>query len=84
MKPSLLDALTKREKQVIALRFGSQGIGRGRPKTLEEVGRRLALTRERIRQIQNIALNKVRGEMERQGIKLEEKNVRPIFIQPSE
>jgi RNA polymerase primary sigma factor len=84
MKPSLLDVLTEREKQVIALRFVSQGIGRGRPKTLDQVGRSLGITRERIRQIQNIALNKVRGEMERRGIKIEEENGPCNFIQPSE
>lgn len=58
----LLDALTDREKQVVRMRFG---IGHPREHTLEEVGRALSLTRERIRQIERVALDKLRARSER-------------------
>lgn len=59
----LLDTLTEREKQVITLRFGLDRKS-NRPRTLEEVGRRLGgLTRERIRQIQEQALAKLRAQL---------------------
>jgi RNA polymerase primary sigma factor len=53
----LLDALDKREKKIISQRFGLDG---GKPKTLEDVGKNFGVTRERIRQLQNIALAKLR------------------------
>ncbi len=53
----LLRVLTPREEQVIRLRFG---IGHGQSRTLEEVGRLLNVTRERIRQIEVLALKKLR------------------------
>jgi RNA polymerase primary sigma factor len=53
----MLDALTDREKKVLALRFG---LLTGQACTLEEVGREFALTRERIRQIEAKALSKLR------------------------
>jgi RNA polymerase primary sigma factor len=53
----LLDALDKREQKIISQRFGLDG---GRPKTLEDVGKNFGVTRERIRQLQNIALAKLR------------------------
>ena len=46
---SALGTLSERERQVLALRYGLDG---GDPKTLEEIGRRLGLTRERVRQIE--------------------------------
>src|SRR6187431_3664943 len=49
----LLDVLDEREKKIIFQRFGLDG---GKPKTLEEVGKKFGVTRERIRQLQNIAL----------------------------
>lgn len=59
----MLDALTPREQQVLRMRFG---IGAdAREHTLEEVGRALALTRERIRQIERGALEKLRARSER-------------------
>jgi RNA polymerase primary sigma factor len=45
------------ERRIILERYGLDG---SRPQTLEEIGMRLSLTRERIRQVQNIALNKLR------------------------
>ncbi|HEY8490476.1 MAG TPA: sigma-70 family RNA polymerase sigma factor [Dehalococcoidia bacterium] len=53
-----LRSLTLRERQVVALRYGLDG-GEGR--TLEQVGRTLGLTRERVRQIETNALRKLRG-----------------------
>src|SRR5213595_4255788 len=53
----LLDVLDQREKKIIAQRFGLNG---GKPKTLEDVGKDFGVTRERIRQLQNIALAKLR------------------------
>ena len=56
---ALLEALTTREREVLSLRFG---LGDRAPCTLEEVGRRFSLTRERIRQIEIEALEKLRGK----------------------
>src|SRR5947199_10622391 len=53
----LLEVLDKREKKIIAQRFGLNG---EKPKTLEGVGKDFGVTRERIRQLQNIALAKLR------------------------
>lgn len=52
-----LRVLTDREKQIIRLRFG---IGDEGPYTLEETGERLGLTRERVRQLQEKAIRKLR------------------------
>jgi RNA polymerase primary sigma factor len=53
----LLDVLDKREMKIISQRFGLDG---GKPKTLENVAKNFGITRERIRQLQNIALAKLR------------------------
>src|SRR5256714_5742821 len=53
----LLEVLDPREKKIISQRFGLDG---GEPKTLEDVGKNFGITRERIRQLQNIALAKLR------------------------
>jgi RNA polymerase primary sigma factor len=53
----LIAVLDNREKKIISQRFGLDG---GKPKTLEDVGRDFGVTRERIRQLQNIALTKLR------------------------
>ncbi len=53
----IISTLTDREQKIIRLRFG---IGGGRPHTLEEVGTEFDVTRERIRQIEAKALNKLR------------------------
>jgi RNA polymerase primary sigma factor len=53
----LIAVLDSREKKIISQRFGLDG---GKPKTLEDVGRDFGVTRERIRQLQNIALTKLR------------------------
>ena len=54
---NILHTLTPREEQVIKLRFGLED---GRPRTLEEVGKKFEITRERIRQIEAKALRKLR------------------------
>lgn len=53
----VLDTLTQKEKAVIQLRFG---IDSGQERTLEEVGRMLRITRERVRQLEFRALKKLR------------------------
>jgi RNA polymerase primary sigma factor len=53
----VLDTLTDRERKVLILRFG---LDDGRARTLEEVGKRFDVTRERIRQIEAKALRKLR------------------------
>ncbi len=58
----LLAMLDARERRIIAYRFG---LGGGRERTLEEVGQRFGVTRERIRQLQNIALLKMRKALRR-------------------
>src|SRR6478672_6049696 len=53
----LLEVLDPREKKIISRRFGLDG---GNPKTLEDVSKGFGITRERIRQLQNTALAKLR------------------------
>src|SRR5450830_879573 len=54
---AVLDSLTGRERRVLQLRFGLED---GRARTLEEVGKEFNVTRERIRQIEGMALRKLR------------------------
>jgi RNA polymerase primary sigma factor len=53
----LLEELDDREKKIITQRFGFED---GKRKTLQEIGRRLGVSRERIRQLESIALMKLR------------------------
>ncbi len=53
----VLETLTEREQEVLTLRFGLKD---GYPRTLEEVGKKFKVTRERIRQIEAKALRKMR------------------------
>ena len=58
----MLSVLDEREKNIIFSRFGLDG---GKAKTLEEVGKKFGVTRERIRQLQNIALMKLRRALQK-------------------
>jgi RNA polymerase primary sigma factor len=60
----LLEGLTPREAEVIRLRFG---LGGGNEHTLEEIGQRFSVTRERIRQIEAKALARLRHRPEARG-----------------
>jgi RNA polymerase nonessential primary-like sigma factor len=60
-----LGRLSERQRDVVTRRFGLQGHEGG---TLEEVGKEIGLTRERVRQIQIDALARLRRMMERDGI----------------
>ena len=55
----VLSQLTDREMKIIKLRFGLTEKG---PLTLEETGKLLGITRERVRQIQGKAISKLRGQ----------------------
>jgi RNA polymerase primary sigma factor len=56
-----LKYLTPREAEILTMRYGLDG---KEPRTLDEVGKKFKLTRERIRQIQEIALGKLRRRVE--------------------
>jgi len=68
----LLEVLDERESQIIDARFGLSG---KTPMTLEEVGSKFGVTRERIRQLQNIALEKMRKKLR--------KREKPMVFSPS-
>ena len=60
---SLVDSLDPREAEIIRYRFGLDGRDE---LTLEEVGEKFRVTRERVRQLQNLALSKMRKALEKQ------------------
>ena len=62
----ILDTLTEREADVLRMRFGMYD---GRTHTLEEVGQNFGVTRERIRQIENKAIRKLRHPSRAKKIK---------------
>ena len=62
MLRELVATLDAREGEILRYRFGLDG---DTEKTLEEVGRKFGVTRERIRQIQNVALLKLRKQIEK-------------------
>jgi RNA polymerase primary sigma factor len=62
----VLDSLSPRERRVLELRYGLDG---EHPRTLDEVGRTFNVTRERIRQIENQSLKKLRALAEAQSLK---------------
>jgi RNA polymerase primary sigma factor len=62
MLEDLLERLDTRESTILRYRFGLDG---GSERTLEEVGLKFGVTRERIRQIQNLALTKLRRMIEK-------------------
>ena len=62
----VLDSLPQREREVLELRYG---LGGRRPLTLEEVGEAFGVTRERIRQIENTTLKKLKALPEAQRLR---------------
>jgi RNA polymerase primary sigma factor len=58
--------LTTRERSVVILRYG---IGDGRSRTLLEVGKEMSISRERVRQLEMVALAKLRGASVTQGLR---------------
>ena len=60
-----LDELSEKQREVLSRRFGLRGY---ESSTLEEVGREIGLTRERVRQIQVEALRRLRSIMENNGL----------------
>jgi RNA polymerase primary sigma factor len=60
-----LEALPHRERELLVMRYGLDG---GEPKTLEEIGRKLGLTRERVRQIELDSLRRLASVREMQAI----------------
>ena len=71
---SVLETLTEREEKVLRLRFGVDEISEH---TLEEVGQKFAVTRERIRQIESKALRKLRHPSRSRKLKAFLEGVRP-------
>jgi len=62
MLQDMVKHLDEREATILQYRFGLDG---GSEKTLEEVGEKFGVTRERVRQIQNLALRKLRKMIEK-------------------
>ena len=60
-----LGGLPEREREVVTLRYGIDG---NEPRTLEEIGRRLGLTRERVRQIELDSLRRLAGAHEMRSV----------------
>ncbi len=64
-----LEQLDERERKILVLRFG---LGKEDPKTLEEVAQEFGITRERVRQIEGIAIKKIRERILQGKEKLED------------
>jgi RNA polymerase primary sigma factor len=62
----ILGTLSARERRVLELRYGLDG---QQPRTLDEVGRTFSVTRERIRQIENQSLKKLRALAEAHSLR---------------
>jgi RNA polymerase primary sigma factor len=72
----VLETLDQRSSRILEMRFGLNG---RRPRTLEQIAKKLGLTRERVRQIQKHALEKVsrgpRGSLLRPFVEMDERNL---------
>ncbi|MBP7216744.1 MAG: sigma-70 family RNA polymerase sigma factor, partial [Candidatus Omnitrophica bacterium] len=53
---NLLEIMAKREREILDMRFG---LADGKPRTLAEVAKKLGVSRERVRQIEDVALKKL-------------------------
>jgi RNA polymerase primary sigma factor len=62
----VLEAMNQRERKVLELRFGFNG---EHPRTLAQVSSRFNVSRERIRQIEAMALEKIKGAQEIQAMR---------------
>jgi RNA polymerase primary sigma factor len=62
-----LAALPQREREVVVMRYG---LGGSEAQTLEEIGRRLGLTRERVRQIELESLRRLASLREMESVDL--------------
>jgi RNA polymerase primary sigma factor len=71
----VLATLTPRESSILEMRYGLQS---GTPMTLEQVGERFGVTRERIRQIQDEALVKLRVRMQQRDTPSEEEDMHSV------
>jgi RNA polymerase primary sigma factor len=66
---TLMDELSKRERDILKFRYGLRGV---KVETLEVVGRRFNITRERVRQIQNSAVARLRDLLEQHSLPVPE------------
>ena len=64
---SLMEKMSKREKEILSLRFGLED---GVTRTLSETAKRFGITRERVRQIENAAMKKLRAYLASQELLL--------------
>lgn len=62
----LIDTLPARDQYIITQRFGLEGD----PKTLKQVGKELNISAGRVRQLQNIALRKLKKAAKKEGYEL--------------
>ena len=70
-----LDILDDRSKDILILRFGLDG---NEPQTLEKVGEKYQVTRERIRQLQVLALSMI--DKEREKIRLTDEEIKEVKV----
>ncbi len=74
----MVEQLDDREGSILRMRFGLDG---DKPKTLEEVGHAFNITRERVRQLQNIALNRMRRSLTRKEKQRSAAEVKDLRLQ---